>query len=705
MPGGREQTRARYPDASGYVSRDGVRLYWERYGEGERTVFLLPTWSIVHSRAWKLQIPYLARHFRVLTFDGRGNGRSDRPSGAEAYTTSEFAADAFAVMDATETASAALVALSCGALWATIMAATSPERVERIAYIGPAVPLAPDHVVRAIYSFDDELDTDVGWAKYNRHYWLRAYDDFVRFFAAECLHEPYSTKQVEDFIGWALATDPATLADTIDGLKAGGSERWVALLPRVGCPTLVLQGDEDKVRPHAQGAALAEATRGELVTLVGSGHLPESRDPVRVNLLLREFLGGGEAARTLVRASARRTRRALYISSPIGLGHARRDLAIVRELRRLRPGLEIDWLAQHPVTEVLAAAGERIHPASAQLASESAHVSAESDGHRLHAFQAIRRMDEILLANFMVFHDLAREDCYDLWIGDEAWELDYFLHENPELKTASYAWLSDFVGWLPTESGGAEEATLTADYNAEMLEQIARFPRVRDRAIFVGEPDDVVPGSFGAGLPEIRAWTEDHFRFSGYITDNSPLSPAERAAARAEFGYGPDERICIATVGGSGVGESLLRRVLESFEGARALVPGLRMVVVAGPRIDLATVPAADGLEIHGYVPDLPRRLAVCDLAVVQGGLATTMELTAARRPFIYVPLEQHFEQNGHVRYRLERYGAGRRLEFADATPAALARAIAAELGREVDYLPVRSDGAARAAAMIAELL
>jgi predicted glycosyltransferase len=314
-------------------------------------------------------------------------------------------------------------------------------------------------------------------------------------------------------------------------------------------------------------------------------------------------------------------------------------------------------------------------------------------------------MDEILLANFMVFDDLVRSEPYDLWIGDEAWELDYFLHENPELKTAPYAWLSDFVGWLPTDSGGPHEAELTADYNAEMLEQIARFPRVRDRAIFVGEPDDIVAGDFGPGLPPIRAWTESHFRFSGYITDALPLSAEKRDALRTELGYRPDERVCIVTVGGSGVGESLLRRVVECFPDARRLVPELRMVVVAGPRIDLTELHGADGLEIHGYVPDLPRRLAACDLAIVQGGLATTMELTAARRPFIYVPLEQHFEQNGHVRHRLERHRAGRRLEFADATPAALAEAIAAELGREVDYLPVPADGAARAAAMIAELL
>ncbi len=164
---------------------------------------------------------------------------------------------------------------------------------------------------------------------------------------------------------------------------------------------------------------------------------------MRVNRLLYDFLSAGapRPPRRSRRAPVRHTRRALYISSPIGLGHARRDVAIARELRRRCPDLEIDWLAQHPVTEVLAAAGERIHPASEQLASESAHISAESDGHRLHCFQAIRRMDEILLANFMVFDDLVRDEPYDLWIGDEAWDLDYFLHENPELKTAPYVWL------------------------------------------------------------------------------------------------------------------------------------------------------------------------------------------------------------------------------------------------------------------------
>ena len=314
-------------------------------------------------------------------------------------------------------------------------------------------------------------------------------------------------------------------------------------------------------------------------------------------------------------------------------------------------------------------------------------------------------MDEILLANFMVFHDLVRDEQYDLWIGDEAWELDYYLHENPEQKQAAYVWLTDFVGWLPMADGGEREAFLTTDYNAEMIEHIARFPRIRDRALYVGNADDIVPDAFGPDLPQIRDWTEEHYDLTGYVTGFDPSAFSDREALRAELGYAADEQVCIVTVGGSGVGAHLLRRVIDAFPEAKERVPALRMIVVAGPRIDPATLPQAEGLEIRRYVHDLYRHLAACDLAVVQGGLTTSMELTANQRPFIYFPLDHHFEQNFHVRHRLERYGAGRRMDFATSTPETIAEAIADEIGREVDYRPVETDGAARAAALIAELL
>ncbi|HEY3050846.1 MAG TPA: glycosyltransferase, partial [Gaiellaceae bacterium] len=237
------------------------------------------------------------------------------------------------------------------------------------------------------------------------------------------------------------------------------------------------------------------------------------------------------------------------------------------------------------------------------------------------------------------------------------------------------------------------------------IEHIARFPRLRDRAIFVGNADDVVPESFGGDLPLIRDWTEQHYDFAGYVSGFDPEALADRERLRAELGYGPGEQVCIVTVGGSGVGGHLLRRVIEAFPAAKELVPALRMVVVAGPRIDPASLPQAEGLELRSYVHNLYRHLAACDLAVVQGGLTTAMELTANRRPFLYFPLRHHFEQNFHVRHRLERYRAGRSMDFDESTPESIATAIAEEIGHDVDYEPVETDGAARAAAHIAEVL
>jgi pimeloyl-ACP methyl ester carboxylesterase/predicted glycosyltransferase len=700
---GNEQSRARYPDQEGHVEREGVRIFYEVYGEDEPTLLLLPTWSLFHSRHWKMQIPYLARHLRVVTFDGRGNGKSDRPLEPGAHGEREYAADALAVLDATETERAIVAGFSMGAQRALILAAEHPDRVAGAVFIGPSYPGGGEPVPeRAEYDFDERYETYEGWAKHNRHYWLSNYADWVEFFVGRIFTEPHSTKAIEDGISWGLETDAETLIATYDA-PLFAAEEARTLAAQVRCPVLVIHGDQDALTAPSRGAALAVHTGGELAVMEGSGHAPHVRDPVKVNLLLRDFAAPRSPARW-TRGRSRR-RRALYVSSPIGLGHALRDVAIARELRKVVPDLEIDWLAQHPVTSVLEAEGERVHPASAWLANESAHIESESAEHDLHCFQAWRRMDEILLSNFMVFHDLVEEEQYDLWIGDEAWELDYYLHENPEQKRAAYVWLTDFVGWLPMADGGERESFLTTDYNAEMIEHIARFPRIRDRAIFVGNAADIVPDSFGDELPLIRDWTEQHYDFAGYVSGFDPDAFADRERLRAELGYSPDEAVCIVTVGGSGVGGHLLRRVIEAFPDAKALVPGLRMIVVAGPRIDPASLPHSERLEIRPYVHNLYRHLAACDLAVVQGGLTTSMELTANRRPFLYFPLQHHFEQNFHVRHRLDRYGAGRCMDFETSTPESIAAAIAEEIGREVDYAPVETDGASNAAARIAEVL
>ncbi|HWW67634.1 MAG TPA: alpha/beta fold hydrolase [Solirubrobacterales bacterium] len=722
--GAPEQSRARYPGSEGFVERAGQRIFWELYGEGEETIFLLPTWSMLHSRHWKMQIPYLARHFRVLTMDGLGNGRSDRPRDPRRYRAVEFARDCLAVMAATGTEQAVTVSLSAGARYQLELARLAPERMLGAVFTDPMFPYTPSHLwlMRSKLVWWAIVRPAISphlyrwWARFNAVHWRREYPVFVEWFVSRALPEPHSTKAIEDGVGWALETDGKTLAATVldeqSAHRTNAPRELRGLAQSLDCPVLVVSGDRDMITPPRDARALARLSAGKFETVKGAGHLQHARKPVGFNLMLREFAEDAfkrprtPRDPTVFRPDGRP--RALFVSSPIGLGHARRDVAIARELRALHPDLQVDWLAQDPVTRVLEAEGERIHPASAHLANESTHIESESAEHDLHAFHAIRRMDEILAANFMAFHDIVREERYDLWIGDEAWELDYYLHENPREKRVPYVWLSDFVGFLPMDERNERESFLTADFNAQRIDHIAEHPDVRDLSLFVGNPDDIIPKRFGPGLPMIRDWAERNYQFTGYISGFDRADLGDRAKLRAELGYDDDEQVCIVTVGGSGVGADLLRRVMAAFPQAKERIPKLRMIVVAGPRINpesLGGWAPINGLEVVPYVHNLYRHLAACDLAVVQGGLTTSMELTANKRPFLYFPLRHHFEQNFHVRHRLERYGAGRRMDYDDSPPEQIAAAIAQEIGRDVDYHDVETDGARLAAQHIAELL
>lgn len=401
-----------------------------------------------------------------------------------------------------------------------------------------------------------------------------------------------------------------------------------------------------------------------------------------------------------------RPRRALFVSSSIGLGHIQRDLAIARELRALVPDLEIHWWAQHPVTVVLEAAGEIIHPKSHLQALESAHWEEEASRHELHAFYAFRRMDEIFVANFMLFHEAVQETPYDVWIGDESWEVDYFLHENPELKSAPYVFLTDVIGFLPVDpAGDPRETALCADYNAEMIEQRARYPWLRDLSLYFGEYEELPDLAFGPGLPNIRDWASNQFDSVGYVLPFDPSAYRDSCALRSRLGYGPGYPLLFASVGGTSVGRDLLERVLEGFARLKTMAPDARMVMVTGPRIGPTDLPDTPGVEKRAYVHDLFEHLACADGAIVQGGLSTTMELVATRRPFAYVPLRKHFEQQFHVTHRLRHYGVQHRLEYIDLTPDLVADTLQQLIAEPVRYRTVSGDGARRTALRIADLL
>jgi pimeloyl-ACP methyl ester carboxylesterase len=284
-------TRARYPDSEGFVERDGVRTFYEVYGEGDPTIVFVPTWSVIHSRTWKGQIPYFARHLRVVTLDGRGNGRSDRPDGADAYVEPEFADDVLAVMDETGTERAILVSLSRGIERSMHLAADHPQRVAGIVAIGPALPIGSTASREdAERAFNETQASYEGWDKWNANYWREDYRGFLEFFFSRVFTEPHSTKQREDAVAWGLETDAETLLATQLASRLPDEAAVRELAAGIRCPVLVIHGTADAVRPHDSGKALAEIVGGEFVSLEGSGHSPHARIPVKTNLIIREFV-------------------------------------------------------------------------------------------------------------------------------------------------------------------------------------------------------------------------------------------------------------------------------------------------------------------------------------------------------------------------------------------------------------------------------
>jgi pimeloyl-ACP methyl ester carboxylesterase len=261
------------------------------FGEGEPTILLLPTWTIIHSRFWKMQVPYLSRHYRVITYDGPGNGRADRVRDPARYAPDSYAADALAVLDRCGVDRAVVVGLSLGAQYGVRLAASHPDRVLGLVLIGPSLPLVPPSPERAaaFENLHGPVPEDPrGWAKYNIAYWHREYRDFVEFFFSQCFSEPHSTKPIEDTVGWALETGPDVLEAEANSPDSGVSGK--EMFEGVSCPTLVVHGTADRIQPHEIGVEAARLSGGSLVSMVGSGHIPNVRDPVRFNLLLRSFV-------------------------------------------------------------------------------------------------------------------------------------------------------------------------------------------------------------------------------------------------------------------------------------------------------------------------------------------------------------------------------------------------------------------------------
>jgi UDP:flavonoid glycosyltransferase YjiC (YdhE family) len=394
--------------------------------------------------------------------------------------------------------------------------------------------------------------------------------------------------------------------------------------------------------------------------------------------------------------------RVLYVSGSFGLGHLTRDLAVAREIRRLCSDAEIGWLAASPASDVLAAANQKLVPEHVEYRSETELADMTAASGQLSLTKYAYRALSAFVHNARMIGRAATQGEFDVIVGDETYDVPianafgiHVLHGIP------YVMEYDFWG-MEVTSGSISERLGAWALNLVMSQEWRVTGRGRNAAVFIGELEDVPDRSYGFLLPNRRRYVADHVEFVGYVLTFDVEGMPRRDVLRRKLGYG-EEPLVLCSIGGTSIGRPLLDLCARAFPLAAARVPGLRMVLVAGPRIDPNSLEAPEGVERRGMVPQLWQHMAACDLAVVVAGGTTTLELEALRVPFLYFPIEHQSEQEVTVAGRLARHGAGVRMRLSTTTPEMLAGAIVANLGAEVSYAPIPANGARRIAERVLE--
>ncbi len=282
--------RAVLPNHEGIIDRNGVRLHYEIYGNGPQTILFIPTWMLVHSRSYKAQIPYFSDKYRCITWDPRGNGKSDRPTDPQGFGQGQYVGDALAILDATDTKSAIVFGYSQSGPTCAILAAYHADRVQAVVTVGTHTPLVPRFEHNSEASYNSVVKNPKGWEKYNRGYWKTNLPDFAEFFSDQIFIEPHSTKQREDVRHWSKGTTGEVLAASMAAPDAAQYPLDAAAYQRITCPMLAVHGRLDPIAPLAASQKVAELTGCDLLVFDQAGHAPHARYPVKFNLAVRDFL-------------------------------------------------------------------------------------------------------------------------------------------------------------------------------------------------------------------------------------------------------------------------------------------------------------------------------------------------------------------------------------------------------------------------------
>jgi len=391
------------------------------------------------------------------------------------------------------------------------------------------------------------------------------------------------------------------------------------------------------------------------------------------------------------------------VSGSIGLGHVGRDLEIAKALRRLHPNVEISWMAEPPASEVLEKAGEKLLPESILLSSATTELEGLATEYKANLVQWVMSMRKGWSRNAEVYAKISEAYDFDLWIGDEPYDIMVGMVNDPSLKKCPFVVVYDFLGldattWNPVDHVAAY---LT---NRLWLKFLRSERHLADRSIFIGALQDIPDKKFGFMLPNRRRLAEKLINFVGYVLPEDIEDYRDIAQARQLLGY-ENEPLVLCSIGGTAAGKDLLDLCVAAYPIVKKSIHNLQMLLVCGPRVLPESIQAPKGVKVVGYMPNLYRHMGAADLCVVSGGGTITLELTALQRPFLYFPLEQHFEQEVDVTNRCQRHRAGVRMTCSKTTPDSLSQAIVSNIGKSVDYASIHTDGSKEAARIIEKIL
>ena len=396
-------------------------------------------------------------------------------------------------------------------------------------------------------------------------------------------------------------------------------------------------------------------------------------------------------------------KKVLFASGSLGLGHVVRDIEIVKALRLVEPKIDVFWLAEDPAKTILVQAGEHLLPEAELLVSGNAKLESSARKYSVNLVRVTASMLKGWSKNAKLVVSVVEKMDFDLVVGDETYELPVEMVKDPDFKVCPFVMIYDFIG-VDVSSFNPLDKIYAYAINRIWAKAMVGGKKIAEKSLFLGEVADVPNKRFGFMLPNRRELALKTVDFVGYVLSFDPDNFKTKSQVRKLLGYG-EERLILCSIGGTSAGKDLLNLCAKAYPFMKKEVPDLKMVLVCGPDVLPSSVHVPESVEVKGLVPELFKHLAAADLAIVTGGGTLTLELTALQRPFLYFPLQNHFEQEVTVANRCARYRAGVKMNFAQTSPEKLAKTVLQNIDKNVSYASVPADGAENAARLISQVL